>query len=164
MRIHFLFLVSIIPFLGFSQDCVFVDSVYSTAKLKELGNRDICFGVKQISEDQLSEKSCISLLGDPINIEVFYFGVPKTTLRVFGVEKTEQRTQVGVRFYYKGKKYDGFGESETEIKAIMIELVEGQVPFSKMAVSNALKKAVEECVKKLPIISEKPDGDHPPDE
>ena len=73
MKIHFLFLVSIIPFLGFSQDCVFVDSVYSTAKLKELGNRDVCFGVKQISEDQLSEKSCISLLGDPINIEVFYF-------------------------------------------------------------------------------------------
>ena len=138
-----------LPILGFSQECVKVDSVYSTAKLKELGNRDIRFGIKQIAEDMLSEKFCLSESGQDLDIEVFYFGIPKTTIRIVGVEKTNQITQVGVRIYFKGQKYEGFGESETEVRAVMIELVDGKVPFSKMTVSNALKKAIEECILKI---------------
>ena len=53
-----LFLLFLLPTLAFSQSeaCVKVDSVYSTAKLRELGNRDIRFGIKQIAEDMLSNK------------------------------------------------------------------------------------------------------------
>lgn len=134
----------------FAQECVKVDSVYSTAKLRELGNRDIRFGIKQIAEDLLSSKYCMSDTGEKIDIEVFYFGIPKKTLRIAGVENTKQITQVGVKLYYKGKVYEGIGESETEVRAIMIELVDGKVPFSKMTVSNAIKKALEECVLQLP--------------
>ena len=36
--------------LATAQQCVYVDSVYSTAKLRELGNRDIRFGIRQIVE------------------------------------------------------------------------------------------------------------------
>ena len=39
--------------LAMAQQCVYVDSVYSTAKLRELGNRDIKFGIRQIVEDEL---------------------------------------------------------------------------------------------------------------
>lgn len=138
-----------IPLVGFSQNCIKVDSVYSTAKLRELGNRDIRFGIKQIAEDMISEKACLSETGEDLDIEVFYFGIPKTTIRIVGVEKTNQVTQVGVRVYYKGQKYEGYGESETEVRAVMIELVDGKVPFSKMTVSNALKKALEECISKI---------------
>ena len=42
--------------LAMSQQCVYVDSVYNTAKLRELGNREIRFGIKQIVEEELSEK------------------------------------------------------------------------------------------------------------
>jgi hypothetical protein len=135
---------------SFSQECIKVDTVYSTAKLRELGNRDIRFGIKQIAEDLLSAKYCMSEAGEKIAIEVFYFGIPKKTLRIAGVENTKQITQVGIKLYYKGKIYEGIGESETEVKAVMIELVDGKVPFSKMTVSNALKKAIEECVTQLP--------------
>jgi hypothetical protein len=145
--ISFLFLL---PLLGISQAEVKIDSVYSSAKLRELGNRDIRFGIKQIAEDELSNKYVLSNIGKPIKIEVYYFGIPKTTLRIVGVEKTDQVTQVGVRMYYEGKKYEGLGESETEVRAVMIELVDGKVPFSKMTVSNALKKAIHECVSKMP--------------
>ena len=140
------------PIMAFSQTevCVKVDSVYSTAKLRELGNRDIRFGIKQIAEDMLSNKYCLSDKGEDLDIEVFYFGIPKTTIRIVGVEKTNQVTQVGVRIYYRGQKFEGYGESETEVRAVMIELVDGKVPFSKMTVSNALKKAIEECILKIP--------------
>jgi hypothetical protein len=133
-----------------AQECVKVDSVYSTAKLRELGNKDIRFGIKQIAEDVLSEKYCLSEKGDVIDIEVYYFGIPKKSLRIAGVEKTNQITQVGVRLYYKNLQYEGLGESDTEVRAVMIELVDGQVPFSKMTVSNALKKAIIDAINKIP--------------
>jgi hypothetical protein len=147
-----LLLLLLMPIMAFSQTevCVKVDSVYSTAKLRELGNRDIRFGIKQIAEDMLSNKYCLSDKGEDLDIEVFYFGIPKTTIRIVGVEKTNQVTQVGVRIYYRGQKFEGYGESETEVRAVMIELVDGKVPFSKMTVSNALKKAIEECILKMP--------------
>lgn len=149
MKKIFFILLMMLPFIGVSQTCIKVDSVYSTAKLRELGNRDIRFGIKQIAEDLVSEKYCLSETGEDLDIEVFYFGIPKTTIRIVGVEKTNQITQVGVRIYFRGQTYEGFGESETEVRAVMIELVDGKVPFSKMTVSNALKKAMEECVSKI---------------
>jgi hypothetical protein len=140
----------LLPLFSFAQNCVYVDSVYSTAKLRELGNRDIRFGVKQIVEDELSEKYCMAENGDAVKVEIFYFGIPKYTIRIIGVERTNQITQVGVRIYYKGKCYEGIGESETEVRAVMIELVDNKVPFSKMTVSSALKKAIHEAVTTMP--------------
>jgi hypothetical protein len=146
-----IFLISLLlPIFTFAQNCVYVDSVYSTAKLRELGNRDIRFGVKQIVEDELSEKYCMAENGEPVKVEIFYFGIPKYTIRIVGVEKTNQITQVGVRIYYKGKCYEGIGESETEVRAVMIELVDNKVPFSKMTVSSALKKGIHEAVTTMP--------------
>ena len=148
-KLLFLLILSI-PILSFAQNCVHVDTVFSTAKVRELGNRNIIFGIKQMSEEELSNKYCLMKTGDPIQVEVFYFGVPKTTLRVVGIEKTEQITQVGLRFYFKGVKYEGIGESETEVRAAFIELVDGVVPFSKTTVSSAIKKAIQECISKMP--------------
>jgi len=135
--------------LATAQQCVYVDSVYNTAKLRELGNRDIRFGIRQIVEEELSEKFCLSESGDDIDIEVYYFGLPKTTIRIVGVEKTNTITQVGVKLYYKGNCYQGIGESDTEIRAIMIEVQEGAIPFEKMTVSSALKKAIHDAVIKI---------------
>ncbi len=103
-----------------------------------------------MTEDMLSEKYCISESGEKIEVEIFFFGLPKTTVRVVGIEKTNQITQVGVRLYYKGNKYEAYGESDTEIRTIMLEVVEGSIPFQKMTVSSALKKAIEQCVLQLP--------------
>ena len=135
--------------LATAQQCVYVDSVYNTAKLRELGNRDIRFGIKQIVEEELSEKFCLSDDGKDMDVEVFYFGLPKTTIRVVGVEKTESVTQVGVRIHYDGKCYEGIGESSTEVRAMMIEVREGMMPFEKMTVSSALKKAIYEAIIKI---------------
>lgn len=133
-----------------SGPCVKVDSIWVTAKVRELGNRNIKFGIQQIAEDELSEKWCLSEDGEPIGIEVYYFGIPKTSIRIAGVERTNMVTQIGIRLYYLDKKYQGLGESDTEIRAVMIEVKEGAIPFEKMTVSNALKKAIHEAVIQLP--------------
>jgi hypothetical protein len=141
-------------FIALSQECVKIDSVYSSIKTKQLsealGGRDIKFGIKQIAEDELSNKYCLSDKGESVLVEIWYFGIPKTTIRIVGVEQTDQITQVGIRIYYKGKKYEGVGESTTEVKTAFIELTDGKVPFSKTTISSAIKKVIIECVSKMP--------------
>ena len=143
-------LITILPIVTLAQNCVKVDSVYSTCKAKELGRRDIRFGLKQIAEDELSNKYCLSDEGDDLDMEIYYFGTPKTTIRVLGVEKTDIKTQVGIKMYYKGVVYQGIGESEVEVRAVLIELVEGSIPFNQTVLSSAIKKAIIECVSKMP--------------
>ena len=150
MKALLISLLILLPVITFSQNCVSIDSVYSTCKAKEMGRRDIRFGIKQIAEDELSNKYCLSDAGDDVDIEIFYFGTPKTTLRVLGVEKTEVLTQVGIKMYYKGQVYEGIGESEVEVRAVMIELVEGSLPFNQTVVSSAIKKGIIECISKMP--------------
>ncbi len=150
MKTILMTLLILLPIWSFSQTCVSVDSVYSTCKAKEMGRRDIRFGIKQIAEDELSNKYCLSDAGDDVDVEIYYFGTPKTTVRVLGVEKTEVKTQVGIRVYYKGQKYEGIGESEVEVRAVMIELVEGSLPFNQTVVSSAIKKGIIECISKMP--------------
>ncbi len=150
MKTLLMSLLILLPIWSFSQTCVVVDSVYSTCKAKEMGRRDIRFGIKQIAEDELSNKYCLSDAGDDVDVEIYYFGTPKTTVRVLGVEKTEVKTQVGIRVYYKGQKYEGIGESEVEVRAVMIELVEGSLPFNQTVVSSAIKKGIIECISKMP--------------
>ena len=149
MQIKFLFLC-LLPFFSFAQECVFIDTVYVTAKLRELGTKDIRFGIKQIVEEEVSQRYCLLESTNPISVEVFYFGIPKHTIRIVGVENTKTITQVGVRIHFKGSKYDGIGESDTEIQAVLIEVKEGSVPFDKMTVRNALKKAIHEAVTNMP--------------
>lgn len=149
-KLIFTLLTLITSIITYSQTCVKVDSIFVTAKVRELGNRDIKFGIRQITEDYLSEKYCLSDSGNSVWVEVYYFGIPKNTLRVAGFEKTEQITEVGVKLHYLGTKYVGIGESSTEVRAMLIELQEGQMPFEKMTVSSALKKAISQSVQKLP--------------
>ena len=137
------------PTLSFAQ-CIKVDSIYVTTKVRELGNRNIKFGIKQIMQEELLNRFCLSDSGKQMNLEVYYFGLPKTTLRIAGVERTEQITQVGVKIYYNGEVYQGIGESNTEIKTIMIEVKEGSLPFEKMTVSSCLKKAIKYAIEKIP--------------
>ena len=150
MKTLILTLMILLPIISFSQTCVVVDSIYSTCKAKEMGRRDIRFGIKQIAEDELSNKYCLSDIGDDIDIEIYYFGTPKSTFRILGVERTDMKTQVGVKMTYKGLVYQGIGESEVEVRAIMIELVEGSLPFNQTVVSSAIKKGIIECISKMP--------------
>lgn len=143
----------LISTLSYSQSevCLKVDSVYSTSKAKDLNRRDIKFGVKQILEEEISNKYCLSTKGEDLKLDIYYFGTPKKKFRVLGVEKSKHITQVGVKIYYKDLVFEAIGESQVEIRAVMIELREGSLPFNQTVVSSAIKKAIEECVSKMEL-------------
>jgi hypothetical protein len=144
---RFLLLLLAIPFFTYSQ-CVKIQEIKSSVEIKELGNKDVKFGVRQMAEDMLSNKFCLSDSGEQIFIDIFYFGLPKKSLRIVGIEESVQTTEIGIQVKYKGKKYEEYGESESEIHAVMIELTDG-IPFSKMTVSTSIKKALEKIIKKI---------------
>ena len=141
-----LLLLLLLPLFSLGQECVKVDTVYVSAKVREFKTKDVLFGIKQIAEEELSNKFCLSEKGSPIMIEVYHFGLPKATFRIAGMEKSNQTTQVGVRLFYNGIKYEGIGESDIEVRAIMVELQEGSIPFSKTTLSSAIKKAITAAV------------------
>jgi hypothetical protein len=141
-----LLLLLLLPLFSLGQECVKVDTVYVSAKVREFKTKDVLFGIKQIAEEELSNKFCLSEKGAPIMIEVYHFGLPKSTFRIAGIEKSNQTTQVGVRLFYNGIKYEGIGGSDVEVRAIMVELQEGSVPFSKTTLSSAIKKAITAAV------------------
>lgn len=141
-----LLLLLLLPLFSLSQECVKVDTVYVSAKVREFKTKDVLFGIKQIAEEELSNKFCLSEKGSPIMVEVYYFGIPKSTFRIAGIEKSNTTTQVGVRLFYNGVKYEGVGESDVEVRAIMLEVQEGSIPFSKTTLSSALKKAITAAV------------------
>ena len=141
-----LLLLLLLPLFSLGQECVKVDTVYVTAKVREFKTKDVLFGIKQIAEEELSNKFCLSEKGSPIMIEVYHFGLPKATFRIAGMEKPNQTTQVGVRLFYNGIKYEGIGESDIEVRVIMVELQEGSIPFSKTTLSSAIKKAITAAV------------------
>jgi hypothetical protein len=143
----YIILLLAIPFLTYSQ-CVKIQEIKSSVSVKELGNRDVKFGVKQMAEDMLSSKFCLSDSGEQIFIDIFYFGLPKKSLRIVGIEESVQTTEIGIQLKYKGKKYEEYGESESEVHAVMIELTDG-IPFSKMTVSASIKKALDKIIKKM---------------
>ena len=145
-----IFMSLLVP--AFSQNCVKVDTVYTTAKIKELKNRKITFGIRQIAEEELSNKYQICQDGERIGIEVAYVGTPKKSFTFGGVGSAVQTTEVLVKLHMAGLEYEGKGSEETSAQMMFIQLNDDQIPFDKTTLSTALKKAIADAVKKMPAV------------
>jgi hypothetical protein len=145
-----LFLLLLIPSISFSQTCVKVDSVWVNKKVKQIGTRNVLLGIKQVTEEILSEKyDLCDSNATSIKVEVWRIGVPSNSFRVGGVGQATQITQVYIKMYFGDRVIEGLGESETKAGYIMLELTEGKVPFSNSTIGNAIKKAITHAVSQL---------------
>jgi hypothetical protein len=145
-----LIFVLIVPVSAFSQTCVKVDSVYSTMKIKEFKDRNILFGVKQITEEVLSEKySLCEQNAIPVMVEITRVGTPSSSFRIAGVGAATETTQILLKVHFGDTIVDGIGESATTASYAFIELKEGKVPFSKSSIGIAMKKAIIDAIGKL---------------
>ena len=136
---------------AFSQTkCVKVDSVWVDKKVKQIGTRNVLLGIKQVTEEIISEKyDLCDSNATSIKIQVWRIGAPSNSFRVGGVGQATQITQVYIKMYFGDKVIEGLGESETKAGYIMLELTEGKVPFSNSTIGNAIKKAITHAVSQL---------------
>jgi hypothetical protein len=133
-----------------SQTCVKVDTVYTTAKIKELKNSRVTFGIRQITEEALSNNYLICQTGEPVGIEVAYVGTPKKSFTFGGVGGAVQTTETLIKIHFRGLIYEGKGAEETSAQMMFIQLADDQIPFDRTTLSTAIKRAVEDAVKKMP--------------
>lgn len=136
---------------AFSQTkCVKVDSVWVDKKVKQIGTRNVLLGIKQVTEEIISEKyDLCDSNATSVKIEVWRIGAPSNSFRVGGVGQATQITQVYIKMHFGDQIIEGLGESETKAGYIMLELTEGKVPFSNSTIGNAIKKAITHAVSQL---------------
>ncbi len=119
-------------------------------KIKEFKDRNILFGVKQITEEALSEKySLCEQNAIPVMVEITRVGTPSSSFRIAGVGAATETTQILLKVHFGDTIVDGIGESATTASYAFIELKEGKVPFSKSSIGIAMKKAIIDAIGKL---------------
>jgi hypothetical protein len=145
MQTKLLFVIFLLlPFIGMSQ-CVQIDSVYSTAEVKQLENRNVLFGIKAITEDLLQEKGYSLCAGETVTVNVTYIGVPENTFRIGGFAISNKITEVRVTISIGKNMYAGSGRYKTQAKSMLLELDNG-VPFQQTTLSTALKMALTQAL------------------
>lgn len=147
MQTKLLFIIFLLlPFMGLGQ-CIQIDSVYSTAEIKQLENRNVLFGIKAITEEILQDKGySLCNNGEPVSVNVTYIGVPENTFRIGGFAISNKITEVKVTVSIGQQMFSGSGSYKTQAKTMLLELDNG-VPFQQTTLSSALKIALMEALK-----------------
>jgi hypothetical protein len=126
--------------------CVSVDSVYTTCDVKQIEDRNILFGVKQITEDILQDAGYSLCKGSSANVNISYLGIPENAFRIAGFAINTKITEIKVIVTIDGKEHVGLGQYKSTANAMMLELNDG-VPFQQSTLSSALKISIADAIK-----------------
>jgi hypothetical protein len=139
----------LITSLTYGQKCYTVKNVESIAKIENINPKRFTLGVKQITEEILSEKYSICEDGESVMVVVKSIEAPTTSISIGPFEKKRKVTVVTVHLIINGKVYIGIGESKTDVKSTFIELQDENIPFEKSAFSAALKKSLINAINQM---------------
>ena len=153
----FLFLISFLfSFLLCGQE-IKIGEVTNNIVIGDLaGNRDLAFGVKNILEEVVQDYDYYLNPKAPLEltVELLYFDVKQTNvqLAVFAKNTDEYQLAAKATLYKDGKKKKSVSARGTAkfVSTATLVIDEGG-NFSQANVSTALKKLVEDLVKKLKL-------------
>lgn len=149
MKKLFLSLVLLFSINTFSQECYSVRGVENNADIEGVESNRFKLGVKQITEEIISDKYDICDGGTPIDITIMSIEAPTNSVSLGPFSKVRKKTIVKVKLLISGVEYEGIGESNTDVKTTFIELQDENLPFEKSSFSNALKKSLLDVISKL---------------
>jgi hypothetical protein len=144
-----LIFILLFPIFMFSQECYKVTKVTSQVEAPEMKKERVIFGIKQITEEILSEKYDICEDGTPVEVEVLSVEAPSTNTSLGPFSKTKKITIVKLRLIVKGEEYWGQGEAKVSVQSTFLDLNDDNLPFNKTTFSGAVKKALIESVKEM---------------
>jgi hypothetical protein len=130
-------------------DCYKVEKVFATADAPEMNSNRVIFGIKQITEEVLSEKFSICQDGSPIIVEIVSIEAPTTGIAIGPFTATKKETIVKIKITKDGKEYIGEGTAKTTVKSTFIELKDSNLPFEKTTFASAVKKSIVDAVNKM---------------
>ena len=136
-------------FMSFTNPCYEVKSVTSSVEAPEMKKERILFGVKQITEEVLSEKFDLCKDGSEVAVEIFSIDAPTVGVSIGPFMSKKKETVVKVKLTKDGQEYIGEGVAKVSVKATFIDLNDENLPFNKTAFAGAIKKSIEDAVSKM---------------
>jgi hypothetical protein len=145
------FLLILLAFgcLSFVAPCYKVNSVTTKVDAPEMNTTRVIFGIKQITEEVLSEKYSICQDGSPVNVEIISIEAPTTGIAIGPFTATKKETIVKIKITKDGLDYLGEGKAKTTVKSTFIELKDSNLPFEKTTFASAVKKSIVDAVSKM---------------
>ena len=145
-----LLLVSVALFLmAFTKPCYTVTEIKSSVDAPEMKKERVIFGIKQITEEVLSENFDLCQDGKPIVVEIVSIEAPTVGMSIGPFMKVSKDTQVKVKITKDGEEFEGVGTAKTSVTATFIDLNDENLPFNKTSFAGALKKSIEDAVYKM---------------
>jgi hypothetical protein len=149
MRKLLLIPVMFLASLTYAQNCYSVKHVESRANIEGVSPKRFTLGVKQITEEVISEKYSICENGDSVSVIVLSIEAPTTGIAIGPFEMKRKVTIVTTKIIINNKEYIGVGEGKVDVKSTFIELQDENLPFEKSSFSAALKKSLIDSVNKI---------------
>jgi hypothetical protein len=147
---NLLLILTAIALVSFTTaDCYRVDKVFASVDAPEMNSNRVIFGVRQITEEVLSEKYSICQDGSPITVEIFSIEAPTTGISIGPFTATKKETIVKIKITKDGKDYIGEGTAKTTVKSTFIELKDNNLPFEKTTFASAVKKSIVNAIDKM---------------
>jgi hypothetical protein len=130
----------------YSQECYTVSKVISSAQIEELNQNRISFGIKQMTEEIMSEKYTICQYGNPVIIDVYSIEAPSKGMSLGPFAKNKKQTIVKIKVLLGDKELLGEGLAETSTQSMFLDLNDDNLPFNKTSFASAIKKALESAL------------------
>jgi hypothetical protein len=131
------------------QTCYTVKSVENKTENPDLSSKRFTFGVKQITEELMSDKINLCEDGSPITVDILSIEAPTVGINIGPFMIKKKNTIVEVVVIKDGVEYQGEGSAKLSVKASFAELKDENLPFEKSTFSSAVKKALENAVENL---------------
>jgi ribosomal protein S1 len=132
-----------------TKECYKVTKVTTLVEAPEMKKERVLFGIKQITEEMLSEKVSICEDGTPVEVEIMSIEAPTTSTSFGPFAKEKKETIVKLRIIIGKDDYWGQGKANVTVKSTFLDLNDDNLPFSKTAFSGAVKKALQEAINEI---------------
>jgi hypothetical protein len=147
-----LFLISLFlltPTMVFSQNCYTVKAVENKTENPDLSSKKFTFGVKQITEELISEKYTLCESGSEIKVNILSIEAPSIGINIGPFMIKKKITEVKTEIIINGKVYNGFGSAKLAVKAGFAELRDENLPFEKSVFASAIKKSLQNAIETI---------------
>jgi len=134
---------------AYSQNCYTVKGVENKTENPDLASKKFTFGVKQMTEELISNKKTICNEGSPILVNITSIEAPSIGINIGPFMIKKKITVVKLEVILDGQKYEGEGEAKLSVKAGFAELRDENLAFEKSVFASAVKKALENSIDKM---------------